>query len=60
MDDALDAQIKINRELFLKVSDTEYTRGYKTGYRKALLDAEKKMSEVVDAVVLPQLTEPSS
>ena len=41
-------------ELLQKISNAEYTRGYKTGYRKALKDAEEKMAEVVDAVVKPE------
>jgi hypothetical protein len=52
MDDVQIEHLKLNYDLFIKVSDAEYTRGYKNGYRKALKDFEEKM--------LPQLTEPSS
>ena len=60
MDDVQIKQLELNHSLFIKVSDAEYTRGYKNGYRKALKDAEEKMAEVVDKVVTPELTEPSS
>ena len=55
-----DKHITESYELLQKISNAEYTRGYKTGYRKALKDAEEKMAEIVDKVVSPELIEPSS
>jgi hypothetical protein len=52
-DNLHDKHIIENYELLHKISAAEYSRGYKTGYRKALKDAEEKMSEVVDKVVSP-------
>ena len=60
LDGMHDKHITESYELLHKISNAEYTRGYQTGYRKALKDAEEKMAEVVDKAVSPELIEPSS